>query len=619
MKKNDWLLIAAAAGFSTLFYQHAPGLNFFLFTLLITILVAMFNRQAPRQRSWWYYAALVNLCGAMVLVVNTDLSIIATLFSLLAFSAKSFSTKTSLLIGGLFSFYSLISSPVYLIVDLMKRSAQQPAGNNHQAKWRLYGGAVIALLIAVLFLALYQQANPLFKNFTEHLDLSWISFGWCLFTAWGFLVIYGLLFHRDVEALRNWDHNAPKQIADLKPGSNQSDPFNQRAIAIVLFGLLNVMLLLINYLDIDNLFISKQLPEGITLSDFVHNAVTGLVVSIVFAMALILWFFRGELNFHRSTPWIKGLAYAWVLQSALMVISTLIRNTWYIDAYQLTELRIGVYVFLILSLIGLAFTFMKLRRNQTAWFLLRCNTETWLLLLALSTSVNWDKAITDYNLSHAKSYAALDRVYLSYLSQAGLPELTKVSYAHRGDTAIDRREFTRLGTSMYRFFSERDQAWQSFNFRDQQVMDQLDPLFDNGTIDYLDLSECDQIRLGYLPPLDRIQELNLNELPSDAWRFRYLKELKKLEITHLRGNELKWIALCPSLKQLRIDYSHNGPLDLGHLLKLQQLDSLTIPEVGNQELEVLREHTTLKHLNITQTSNGQTDLLRKKGFHFTIN
>lgn len=619
MKKNDWLLIGAAGGFSVLFYQRAPGLNFFLFTLLITSLTAVFNRENLRQRAWWYYAAVVNLCGAMVLIVNSDLAVIATLFSLLAFSGKSFNTRSSLLIAGLFAFYSLISSPVYLIMDVLKRKAQQPVDTGSQAKWRFYGGALVALLISILFLALYQQANPLFKNFTENLDLSWISFGWCLFTVWGFLMIYGLLFYRDAEILRSWDLGAAKRIAQNSSENADEEPFNHRAIALTLFALLNVMLLVINCLDIDNLFLSKQLPEGITLSDFVHNAVTGLVFSIVFAMALILWFFRGDLNFHRSSRWAKGLAYAWILQSALMVISALIRNAWYIEAYQLTELRIGVYVFLTLSLIGLVFTFLKLQHNYTAWFLLRCNTETWLLLLALSTTVNWDKMITKYNLTHAKNYSSLDRAYLCYLSQAGLPELTQAMYERRADTANDHYDFTRLGAALYSFLSKRDKPWQSFNFRDPRVGDDLDRLFENGKIDYLDLCDRGQIRLAYLPSFRQIKTLKINELPSDAWRFMYFQQLEKVEITHFGDDESKWLTLCPTLKQVNIGYHNGRGLDLEPLLKLQQLDSLKLPEIDNEDLEVLRAHSSLKHVDISRAYGNQIDQLRKKGYRFTIN
>ncbi|MEI8136202.1 MAG: hypothetical protein WCH21_02645 [Bacteroidota bacterium] len=55
-------------------------------------------------------------------------------------------------------------------------------------------------------------------------------------------------------------------------------------IALALFGLLNVMLIFINALDVFNLLGSHELPKGIYLSDFLHNAVLSLVFSIIIAV-----------------------------------------------------------------------------------------------------------------------------------------------------------------------------------------------------------------------------------------------------------------------------------------------------------------------------------------------
>lgn len=186
------------------------------------------------------------------------------------------------------------------------------------------------------------------------------------------------------------------------------------------------MLLAINFLDINNIFINSILPKGISLSDFVHQAVWSSIFSIIVAVGLIMWFFKGDLNFNKHSKLIKALVYIWVLQSVLMLLSTIIRNSWYIHQYQLTYLRIGVYVFLVLSLIGLFFTALKIFKTKSAWYLVCKNFEAWLLILVVCSCFNWDRIITRYNISNATDVKNIDIVYLIELSEANIPELVNL-------------------------------------------------------------------------------------------------------------------------------------------------------------------------------------------------
>ena len=103
--------------------------------------------------------------------------------------------------------------------------------------------------------------------------------------------------------------------------TGSKDISKNTVMALTLFSALNMMLLFVNLLDLDNLFFSGKLPNGVTLSDFVHNAVRSLVVSILIAVGFIVWAFKDELNFNRHVRQLKFLVYLWIFQSALMVVS----------------------------------------------------------------------------------------------------------------------------------------------------------------------------------------------------------------------------------------------------------------------------------------------------------
>jgi len=475
MKKNDIIFLLSAISYSILFYKQNAGLNFFLFTILLCCLLLVFNPKKGFDKHWWYYAGLSIFTGCMVVCINSALSIFACICALLMLSGKTASKDNSVFLAFAFAVFSFFSSLVYWIIDLSRVNTE--ANTNEQRKnRRTIIGVLTSLVIAIVFFILYREANPLFKDLTKHINFDWLSVGWLFFTFWGFLVLYGLIRARRIEFLSKYDIDClgsiPKKIVE----ENDAPLKFSSVIALSLFVLLNVMLLFINILDINNIFISKTLPTGITLSNFVHQAVWSIVVSIIIASSLIMWFFKDDLNFSAYGKKVKFFVYAWIIQSIIMVLSTMIRNSWYIQEFQLTYLRIGVYTFLVLSLIGLIHTFLKVAYRKSAWKLITNNFATWFLLLCLSSGVNWDKIITKYNIAHATETKRLDKEYITQLSDANIPELVEL-YDLKDTTVVLKNNWDNF------YWLERkiatvtehlkESTWQSYNLRDQQNREAL--------------------------------------------------------------------------------------------------------------------------------------------------
>ena len=68
----------------------------------------------------------------------------------------------------------------------------------------------------------------------------------------------------------------------------------------------------------------------------------------------------------------------------------------------MTYKRLGVYAFLVLTLIGLGFTYYKIKNQKTNAFLF--NQMLWCVygLILLCSFVNWGNLITSYNVSMNK-------------------------------------------------------------------------------------------------------------------------------------------------------------------------------------------------------------------------
>ena len=75
----------------------------------------------------------------------------------------------------------------------------------------------------------------------------------------------------------------------------------------------------------------------------------------------------------------------------------------YVEALGLTYKRIGVFVYLLLTITGLCTTYLKVAQIKSFMYLVRTNIAAFFAFLFLSTTIPWDKAITSYNLRHIKN------------------------------------------------------------------------------------------------------------------------------------------------------------------------------------------------------------------------
>ncbi|HLG35832.1 MAG TPA: DUF4173 domain-containing protein, partial [Bacteroidia bacterium] len=164
--------------------------------------------------------------------------------------------------------------------------------------------------------------------------------------------------------------------------------------------------------------------NGQYLKQFVHEGTYLLLLSIFISIALVLYFFRGSLNFFSKNKLLRTLSYAWLIQNAILTVSVAIRNFRYIDFFSLAYKRIWVIIFLALVLYGLYTVFIKVRNRRSAFYLFRTNAYAVLVVLIFCSVFNWDNIIAKYNFSHSeKSFLHLD--YLATLSDQSLPYLDK--------------------------------------------------------------------------------------------------------------------------------------------------------------------------------------------------
>ena len=171
-------------------------------------------------------------------------------------------------------------------------------------------------------------------------------------------------------------------------------------MAALVVGTLNILLCIVNLVDIQHVWLGYEGGlSPIELSNYVHEGTYLLIASIGFAMGILLYFFRRNINFLPNNSFLKNLSYIWIIQNAILALSVGARNIHYISAYGLAYKRLGVFIFLVLTIIGLYTMYLKVRDQLTTYFLIQNNTWALYFVMAFLTMIDWDVEITKYNVS----------------------------------------------------------------------------------------------------------------------------------------------------------------------------------------------------------------------------
>ncbi|MEQ9442371.1 MAG: DUF4173 domain-containing protein [Cyclobacteriaceae bacterium] len=466
-----WLWAGISLIGSYLFYQQSAGINYLVFSILSVILVFGLHPALRQSRQGKAIAFGCLITAAGVVWHHTLLAVLLNWVSFVALAGYCVYPYTSLaaaLPNGLYAMLFSIWKGRWL------------ADHAGKEGWAGIGIARVASClvpvgITVLFLVLYTIANPAFAALVQQAQGEIISPFRLIFTLTCAYGLIALVYPAGLAILLRADQRTPNTLIRQRKTASL---FSFSTIALkhefragwLLFILLNSLLLLFNGIDLLYL-VTGQLPEGVTYSAYVHQGVTALIISIVLAIGIVMYFFRRNLNFYHRSGQLKMAAYGWICQNILLVLTTAYKNGLYIDAYGLTQKRVGVYVYLALALAGLLTTYMKVKQIKSNAFLLRYNSWVVYTVLAGMTLFNWPRIITKYNLTHLPA-DQIDFQYLSRLSNNNLDLLSEA--LHNPAYRLPKKVQSRIKHKMEDLQdSALQQDWRSWNFAEAQVLNQL--------------------------------------------------------------------------------------------------------------------------------------------------
>lgn len=412
MKKHQ-IILACSLIFILLFYNESVGINLSVFGVVLTLLISYFFQEKFVDRSH------------LLLVMTSILSCFA--FAWYGDAASFFSLALSILflqfktqdgqLKMIQVFPLIFLNGITSLGRIFIFSQWLPERKIHNdfAK-KLVAFVIIPVVFLGLFFIVYSFGSDHFSSiFTDYqLDINFYQLiAMCIL---GFYISFSFWNYWVPDVCYQYNSKLNNDFTNVSEIKNQSTfsfldlEFERKSGEITLF-LLNIMLLVfIGTYNYEQFF---EIVEKANLSSDTHERVNAVIFSILMAVGVILFYFKGGFNFDEKAGSLKKLAKVWISLNVILIISAIIKNSEYVSFYGLTYKRLGVYVFLLLAIIGLMVSFQKIRRQKTNAFLF--NQMIWYFYgtVLLCSYVNWGSLITNYNISVNKG---VEPVFLSGLN-----------------------------------------------------------------------------------------------------------------------------------------------------------------------------------------------------------
>ena len=507
-------LLLGVVVFDWLFWREDGGVNMLVFTLFIIIVrFVLLPRHAAARRSGYFWLMVGgSLFGAaMMAVYGSAVAALACVASVLMLLGYVNQPHLKLVLYALLTAANSVAQA--WLRALMSVRAPRNTGAGVRRSW--YYGRLFLVPLGILgaFHLLFAVANPRYEVLTSQVLAQlgeWlarllpdISIGHLLFIALGFLVTAGVVvtvpvyYFADHESrFGEFVRRQRDRVASFgvrRPDfsfrtTRMLDLRKEFLAAAAVFGLVNVLLLAVNAIDINWLWFGFEPAPGFDLAQFVHEGTYVLIFSILLAMGIVLWFFRRNLNFYQpGLPWLRWGATVWVVQNAVLTTSVGLRNYYYILHSGIAYKRIGVCFFLLLVFFGLATVLLKIWQRRSAYSLVRLNSLAVYAVLLLLAAGNWEVWMAEYNLQ--PRFRSVDIGFLLAMPGRTLPTL--VAYRRALDaaahlttedeygltvpiTAAAAQQQLNVAVAGWRVHHAAQTGWQGFTYANWRAGQQLE-------------------------------------------------------------------------------------------------------------------------------------------------
>ncbi len=409
--KKQFLIFISTILFAFMFYNLELGINTSIFVLVILLAQFALNTSLIKNTK----ALLLGFCVVVSCISNAWLISPVTVLSVLitSFVFRYYTVYPEMkLLSNAFNF--VLSWPAFIgRIFLVDQWFEFKKEDSKKTIITLFSYIILPLGILSIFFALYVSSSEWLSKWYNRYE--WNIDGLIIFTiivgfyiSFVFWHIHGFNFIKVIDKSLQFNFSN-QQKNNLKPTLNYIPvSFEMRSGIITLVSLNCMLLFFIIVFNVENA--QQSIQHLSEYSSRTHSQVYLIIVSVFLAMAVVLFFFKDTLNFVKNNKWLLQLSKIWIGLNAILIVSAFYQNTVYINALGLTYKRLGVYMFLIICLIGLIYSFLKIVNQKTNFYLIDRITWTLFYTLVFCATFNWGGIITKYNMRQPK----FDLNYVTY-------------------------------------------------------------------------------------------------------------------------------------------------------------------------------------------------------------
>ncbi|WP_114792098.1 DUF4153 domain-containing protein [Niabella yanshanensis] len=447
MKKNLFFFVSVIV-FVGLFYNQSPGINISFFGLMTWLFLLGITPAIKRTQMFWALS-VTSLVSVGAFAWYGDFICFAALFlSLLLTGFKAFYPRLNVLVLPFNTAFNYITF-IFRVLTPQKWLGVRLSSDGLAKKAISY--VLIPAAFAAIFIGVYTAASDKFASLLV-INLEFDFLQLAVLTVLGFFLMFNFFYSSVPKAVIACNGYLKDDFSDgfvqrRNKRFHLLDVISQRRSGEISLILLNAVLIF--FIIIYGIEQFGTPGSSGTLSNDVHERVYVLILSIVMAIGVIMIYFQGLLNFDTQSGLLKKLSFIWIGLNVLLIGTVFFQNMEYIVAYGLTFKRIGVFIFLLLSLFGLFITWVKLKNRKTNIFLINRMVWAAFYVLVVSSLINWGWIVTLYNTSH---FANPDWNYLNSLhynrqllntiyKEKGMPdtEMKRDIDAERSDQFLSKR------------------------------------------------------------------------------------------------------------------------------------------------------------------------------------
>lgn len=396
MKTHHYIFLSTIA-FIVLFYNENVGLNLGILGVLYSVLTLIKTPERNRSKIFFLLFATSILSSFAFAWFGDISSFLALVVSLLLLSFRSKNKRFK----SLFLVLVFVVNFFTFICRVFSFNEWFPKSEKSGFWKKIFAFVFIPFVFVAIFFGIYAMGSNHFANLFTNYELDIDLFQVFGLGALGFFIAFNF-FNFVVEKQfykQNYflDNDFKEKDKIQKPTYSFLDLDSERTSGVISLISLNILLIffIVTY-NYEQFYEAVKSPNQ--LSEETHERVNAVIMSIVMAILVIMFYFKSNFNFDSKAGWLKIFAKIWIILNAILVFSAMFKNTEYITSYGFTYKRLGVYAFLLLSLIGLILTFYKIQFKKKNAFLF--NSMSWCFygMVLVCSFINWGGIITSQNM-----------------------------------------------------------------------------------------------------------------------------------------------------------------------------------------------------------------------------